>query len=276
MSTTQQVHLECEDEGVEEETKPKKETTKKRKPKKKSAVTEEVPEDSTEQESKEEQEEPEEEGKSKSPFVLLPDLNILSALAGAGGSPSKSQMRIVSLYGAVTEDKAEGAIFSMALLHDEGEYETYVNPDDPEEGYVIRYRPFDFYISTYGGSASDMFAIYDVMQSIKKDSDICTIGLGKVMSAGVLLLAAGTRGKRKIGANCRVMLHGVIAGSSGSLISIENEMEETKIMQKMYIQAISENTNMSESYLRKLIKRNTNVYLSAKEAVELGIADEII
>mgnify|MGYP003655390660 CR=1 FL=1 len=242
MSTTQQVHLECEDEGVEEETKPKKETTKKRKPKKKSAVTEEVPEDSTEQESKEEQEEPEEEGKSKSPFVLLPDLNI----------------------------------FSMALLHDEGEYETYVNPDDPEEGYVIRYRPFDFYISTYGGSASDMFAIYDVMQSIKKDSDICTIGLGKVMSAGVLLLAAGTRGKRKIGANCRVMLHGVIAGSSGSLISIENEMEETKIMQKMYIQAISENTNMSESYLRKLIKRNTNVYLSAKEAVELGIADEII
>ena len=53
-------------------------------------------------------------------------------------------------------------------------------------------------------------------------------------------------------------------------------MEETKIMQKMYIQAIAENTNMSEAHLRKLIKRNTNVYLSAKEAVELGIADEII
>ena len=274
MSTTQQVRLECEDEGTDEEAKPKKTTKKKATKKKKKAETPADPEETPEDEPVEEEEEEE---KSKSPFVLLPDLNILSALAGAGATgSSRSQMRIVSLYGAVTEDKAEAAIFSMALLHEEGEYETYKNPDDPEEGYILMHRPFDFYISTYGGSASDMFAIYDVMQSIKKDSDICTIGLGKVMSAGVLLLAAGTKGKRKIGANCRVMLHGVIAGSSGSLISIENEMEETKIMQKMYIQAIAENTNMSEAHLRKLIKRNTNVYLSAKEAVELGIADEII
>ena len=271
MNTTHQVTLECEEEGAEEESKPKKKTTKKKTTRKKK------PEPKQKEQVEEADEEDEEEDKGKSPFVILPDLNILSALAGAaGGSSSKSQMRIVSLYGAVTEDKAEATIFSMALLHEEGEYETYKNPDDPEEGYVIRHRPFDFYISTYGGSASDMFAIYDVMQSIKKDCDVCTIGLGKVMSAGVLLLAAGTKGKRKIGANCRVMLHGVIAGSSGSLISIENEMEETKIMQKMYIQAIAENTNMSEAHLRKLIKRNTNVYLSAKEAVELGIADEII
>ena len=272
MSIIQHAQLDCEDEGAEEKTEPKKKATKKKATRKKKAKPPEP-----EEEPETDLEEDEEESKGKSPFVILPDLNILSALAGAGGgSSSKSQMRIVSLYGAVTEDKAEATIFSMALLHEEGEYETYKNPDDPEEGYVLRHRPFDFYISTYGGSASDMFAIYDVMQSIKKDCDVCTIGLGKVMSAGVLLLAAGTKGKRKIGANCRVMLHGVIAGSSGSLISIENEMEETKIMQKMYIQAIAENTNMSEAHLRKLIKRNTNVYLSAKEAVELGIADEII
>ena len=272
MSIIQHAQLDCEDEGAKENVKPKKKATKKKATKKKAKTPE--PEEEPESDLEEDDEE---EGKGKSPFVILPDLNILSALAGAGGgSSSKSQMRIVSLYGAVTEDKAEATIFSMALLHEEGEYETYKNPDDPEEGYVLRHRPFDFYISTYGGSASDMFAIYDVMQSIKKDCDVCTIGLGKVMSAGVLLLAAGTKGKRKIGANCRVMLHGVIAGSSGSLISIENEMEETKIMQKMYIQAIAENTNMSEAHLRKLIKRNTNVYLSAKEAVELGIADEII
>ena len=147
MSIIQHAQLDCEDEGAEEKTEPKKKTTKKKATKKKKETTPE-PEEEAESDLEEYDEE---EGKGKSPFVILPDLNILSALAGAaGGGSSKSQMRIVSLYGAVTEDKAEATIFSMALLHEEGEYETYKNPDDPEEGYILRHRPFDFYISTYG------------------------------------------------------------------------------------------------------------------------------
>jgi ATP-dependent protease ClpP protease subunit len=51
----------------------------------------------------------------------------------------------------------------------------------------------EFVLSTHGGSAEEMFAIYDVMRNVKKDCDIITSGLGKVMSAGVLLLAAGPR-----------------------------------------------------------------------------------
>ena len=96
------------------------------------------------------------------------------------------------------------------------------------------------------------------------------------MSAGVLLLAAGTKGKRKIGKNCRVMIHSVMGGNHGSLHNMLNEMEAIEQLQDMYCDALIENTKLTKTKLKNMIERKVNVYLSAEEAVELGIADEII
>jgi ATP-dependent Clp protease protease subunit len=134
----------------------------------------------------------------------------------------------------------------------------------------------EFIISTYGGSADDMFALYDVMRMIQKDCEIHTFGLGKVMSAGVLLLAAGSKGKRKIGANCRVMIHSVIGGNHGSLHNLENEMDEIRNSQENYVNALVRETNLTKRTLKRLLERKVNVYLSATEAVEYGIADIIV
>ena len=120
-----------------------------------------------------------------------------------------------------------------------------------------------------------MFSVYDTMREIREKSPIITKGIGKVMSAGVLLLAAGTKGERRIGKYCRVMLHGVTAGQHGYLADVENEFKETKSIQRMYIQALVNETNMSEPYVKKLMNKKTNVYLNAEEAVKLGIADII-
>lgn len=148
-----------------------------------------------------------------------------------------------------------------------------MNKIEPEESNL---KPIEFYISTYGGNADDMFALYDIMRQVKKDSEIHTIGMGKVMSAGVLLLAAGTKGKRKIGKYCRVMIHSVIGGSHGSLPNLANEMEAIQQIQKDYSEALITETNMSSKQLQDLLERKVNVYLSAQEAVDLGIADIII
>ena len=138
-------------------------------------------------------------------------------------------------------------------------------------------KPIEFHISTYGGCADDMFAIYDLMKSLDGgNQEIHTTGWGKVMSAGVLLLAAGTKGKRKIGKNCRVMIHAVNAGNAGALHDLVNEMEAIQNIQEMYIEALVNETTMTKTQLRKLIEKKVNVYLSAQEAVELGIADIII
>ena len=57
---------------------------------------------------------------------------------------------------------------------------------------------------------------------------------------------------------------------------VENEFSETKSTQKAYINALSQETDMTEKYIKKLMDKKTNVYLNAEEAVNLGIADLII
>ena len=180
------------------------------------------------------------------------------------------------LYGDLEEERAGDIVSALLALQESGREEVYEDPEDPESPVKeILYRPIDFYISSFGGSAIDMFSIYDVMREVKETCDIQTIGLGKVMSAGVLILAAGTKGQRRIAKNCRVMMHSVIGGQWGPIHNIENEMEEMQHLQKQYTKALVSETNMSERFLKKLLDRKVNVYLSAEEAIEYGIADKI-
>ena len=132
------------------------------------------------------------------------------------------------------------------------------------------------YVSTYGGSADEMFGIYDVVNFCKQFCDIETIGLGKVMSAGTLMLASGTKGKRKLGKHCRVMIHAVNGGQVGDIHNLQNELEQTVSLQDSYIQAMSHETNMTKRQIQTLINRKVNVYLTAEEAIEKGLADEIL
>ena len=174
-------------------------------------------------------------------------------------------MNTIGLFCDVTEEKVAEVIHGLLYLD-----HLYAN-SKPEKR-----KPIDFYVSTYGGSADDMFSLYDVMRNVKKNNEIHTIGMGKVMSAGVLILAAGTEGKRKIGENCRVMIHSVLGANHGSLHNMMNEMEAIEQLQDMYINCLAANTKMSKSQIKKMLERKVNVYLTAKEAVELGIADIII
>ena len=176
--------------------------------------------------------------------------------------------RIATLYGDIDQEMASDVISGLYYLRDSG-----LVVEEEEE----TYDPFSMYISTWGGSALDMFAVYDTMRLIKNEGcELTTMGMAKVMSAGVLLLAGGTKGKRKIGANCRVMLHGVVSGQSGHIHDIENEMEEARWIQRRYIKALSEESDMTQKHIKNLMDRKINVYFDAKEAVEFGIADEII
>ena len=137
-------------------------------------------------------------------------------------------------------------------------------------------EPIEFWISTYGGGADDMFSIYDMMTHVKETCEIHTYAIGKVMSAGVLLLASGSTGKRKIGKNCRVMIHSCNAGNVGDIHNLQNEMEAIRDLQEKFISAMVSETALSKKHLKKLLDRKVNVYLTAEEAIEYGIADEII
>jgi len=177
--------------------------------------------------------------------------------------PPEPDLRLIGLFSEVVDEKVAELVHAMLYLDE-------ANRIRKEE------KPIGFYVCTYGGSADDMFALYDVMRQVRETTEIHTVGMGKVMSAGVLILAAGTKGKRKIGKYCRVMIHSVMGGSHGTLPNLANEMEAIQQIQKDYIEALVSETSMTKKKLKGLLERKVNVYLSAEEAVELGIADIII
>tara|TARA_Y100000593_G_scaffold55305_1_gene103534 strand:- start:1331 stop:2005 length:675 start_codon:yes stop_codon:yes gene_type:complete len=182
--------------------------------------------------------------------------------------------RFLSLYGDVTERRCAEIVNNLFALREL--YKAYDVPEEETEEEPVEEEPIEMLVSTHGGNTVDMFAVYDTMNLVKQDVDISTIGLGKVMSAGVLLLAAGTKGKRKVGAHCRLMLHGVSAGHVGEIHNLKNELEEAQWMQDRYIECLSENTKMTKKQITRLFDKQINTYFDAEDAIDYGIADEII
>jgi len=180
-----------------------------------------------------------------------------------GSEVDVPESRSVMFVGEVTEEKAADLISALLVLAQ--------SKDEDEE----RAEDIKLYVNTYGGSADEMFAIYDAMNWCKKFCDIQTIGLGKVMSAGTLLLAAGTKGKRYISQHCRVMIHSVNGGHIGELHNLQNEMEQMAGLQESYIQAMSDETSMTKRQIQTLINKKINVYLNAEETVDKGLVDEV-
>lgn len=189
---------------------------------------------------------------------------ILEAL---GNIPSdKPPLRAVSLFGNLDDEQVQDVCQGLLFLRHTAE--------KIEKKETL--QPIEFYISTWGGDALGMFAIYDLMRMMRSDCDIHTFGIGKVMSAGVLLLAAGTKGERRIGKNTRIMMHSVRGGHYGNIHSLQNEMDETLWIQKQHVEALVAETKLTKTKLNNMLNRKVDVYLSAADAIELGIADIIV
>ena len=204
-------------------------------------------------------------------------------------SPYQHEFRTAMLYGDITEEKSENIIKDLLYLYETSEIVNFtqgtrkelLNSLNPfakkEEDYQILTRPIDFTISSFGGNAHDMFSIYDSMRYIQENGvEIHTLGLGKVMSAGVLILAAGTKGKRKVGKHCRIMIHSVSAGIHGSEHILETETKEILSVGERMVDALVEETSMSRKELKEMLNSKINTYLSAEEAVRYGIVDIIV
>ena len=183
--------------------------------------------------------------------------------------------RMIALFGDIDETKAAQLCYNMFLLAADKRF-SVINPEDLSEGLTETVDPIELMICSPGGQAAEMFAVYDTMRLIRESCPIETFGVGKVMSAGVLILAAGTKGRRKIGKNCRVMIHSVIGGVHGGIHNVENEIDEIRWTQDQYIKMLADETDLSRAQLKKMLQRKVNIYLSAEEAVEHGIADIIV
>jgi ATP-dependent Clp protease protease subunit len=140
------------------------------------------------------------------------------------------------------------------------------------------------FINSPGGSVTAGLAIYDTMQFIKPD--VCTIVMGQACSMGSFLAQAGTKGKRWVLPEARTMIHRVSSGTPGTRGTVhvqELEFEDAK-------RSFEESKRINERLTELYVKHNTagktydqlyeamkfDTFLSAKEAVEYGLADKVI
>ena len=135
-------------------------------------------------------------------------------------------------------------------------------------------KPIYLVISSFGGDIYSMFALYDAMKFVK--CPIHVSGFGKIMSAAVLILAAGHKGDRTIGANCRVMIHSISGVNMGNVFEQQNSIKEMKQLQKLMERRLSEETGQDTKTIRKIMRKGRDRHLTAKQAKKLGIVDKII
>ena len=128
------------------------------------------------------------------------------------------------------------------------------------------------YINSPGGEISNGLMIYDTINSIR--SDVQTISVGISASMAAIILLAGTKGKRKILPNSKVMLHDLFGDIKGNFKDIIIEMKEINKLHNKLFEIIKNNTNLTMEQIEEKLKND--YWLDSNEALSLGIVDRII
>ncbi len=134
-------------------------------------------------------------------------------------------------------------------------------------------RDIEIYINSPGGSFTALTAIYDTMRYIKPD--VRTVCLGQAASAAAVILAAGTKGKRLALPNSRILIHQpATEGGYGQSSDIEIQAREILRIRSLMEQMIAEDTGKTTEEVSRDIERDK--YLTAEQALEYGIIDEVL
>ena len=133
-------------------------------------------------------------------------------------------------------------------------------------------KPITIYIDTYGGSIDAALLMYDAIKTCC--CPIITVGIGKVMSAGVLLLASGEPGSRFITEHTRVMVHEISGGTWGSLSEMETSIDEVRRLQETYIDILIKELGITKKELLSDMRKTK--FMTAEEAIKYGIVDKVV
>jgi ATP-dependent Clp protease protease subunit len=163
--------------------------------------------------------------------------------------------RIIFL-GSVLDDTVANLICAQML---------FLESQDPE-------KDIHLYINSPGGDLTALLAIYDTLKYIKPD--VSTFCFGQAASAGAVLLAAGTKGKRFALPHSRILLHQPWGGVGGQASDIEIQAREILRMRDLLNEMLSNDTGQDVTRIEKDTDRD--FVMTADEAVVYGLVDEVI
>lgn len=135
-------------------------------------------------------------------------------------------------------------------------------------------KTLKLYINTIGGDLYESFALVDVMKN--SYHHISTIGIGAIMSAGLLIFASGKQGERYIGKNTGIMNHQHSDVIESKMHDMRSQMKENNNCELRGLNILREATGMSLSEVRKKLNTPSDQYFTAKQLIDLKLADHIL
>ena len=163
--------------------------------------------------------------------------------------------RIIFLGGQVNDQVANSIIAQLLFLSSENAS-----------------KDIQLYINSPGGSVTAGMAIYDTMQYV--EPDVSTVCVGIAASMGAVLLASGAEGKRYALPNSEAMLHQVMGGAEGEAAKIEIAANHILKIRENLNRILADHTGQDFEKIKKDTDRD--FYMSAEEAKEYGLIDEVI
>lgn len=163
--------------------------------------------------------------------------------------------RIVFLADPIDDKVADSVVAQLLVL----------DAEDPE-------KDIQLYINSPGGSVYAGMAIYDTMQQIRPQ--VATICYGLAASMGAFLLSGGAKGKRMSLPSSRIMIHQPLGGAQGQAVDIEIQAQEILYIKQQLNQMLADHTGQNLEKITTDTERD--FYMSASEAVEYGLIDQVI
>jgi ATP-dependent Clp protease, protease subunit len=163
--------------------------------------------------------------------------------------------RIVFLGSEVDDTVADSVVAQLLFLEAE----------DPE-------KDIQLYINSPGGSVYAGMAIYDTMQQVRPD--VVTICFGLAASMGAFLLSGGAKGKRMALPSARIMIHQPLGGARGQAVDIEIQAKEILYIKQQLNELLASHTAQPLDRIASDTERD--FFMSAREAVEYGLIDQVI
>lgn len=137
-----------------------------------------------------------------------------------------------------------------------------------------RNQPLTLYINSLGGSCYDGFALIDLMDASR--IPIYTVGMGNIVSMGVLIMAAGAKGHRVMTRNTQVMAHQFYGGSEGKFHELLEAHKAELYLKHQFTQHFLRHTKMSEKQINEIMFGPSDRWLTPGECKKLGIVDHVV
>lgn len=184
--------------------------------------------------------------------------------------------KVLAFFGEIKSTTVENTIRDIVKINlADRDYINKCNQwaiDNGQKPFPVHLNPIELYLSTQGGTCYDGIALHDVIESSSTPVEvICT---GKIMSMGVIV-ALGAK-VRKAYKNTTFMIHQVQGLTIGSLREMEDTLAEVGRINRMLFKIIQDKTKVSEEQLNDVLNNKKDWFLTADEALSLGILTEII